>query len=58
MHLQSKLMFTISEDGVRQGISTDDKAQDEVGPGQRAGPTVPSLLLSAVALIAFHCPFK
>ena len=46
------------EDGNYQGLSAENKTQDEAGPVQRTGPTVSSLLLSAAGPAAVHCAFK
>lgn len=43
---------------MHQGLSAENKTQDEAKPVQRAGPTVSSLLLSAAGPAAVHCAFK
>lgn len=43
---------------MHQGLSAEDKTQDEAGPVQRAGTTVSSLLLSAAGPAAVHCAFE
>lgn len=43
---------------MRQSSSADDEAKREAGPGQRTGPTVPSLLLPAAGPLVVHCAFK
>lgn len=43
---------------MHQDLCAENETQDQAGPAQRAGPTVPSLLLSAAAPAALHCAVK
>lgn len=43
---------------MHQDFSAENETQDKAGPAQRAGPTVPGLLLSAAAPAALYCAVK
>lgn len=47
-----------TEHGMHRGLSAENKTQDEGGPVQRAGPTVPGVLLSAAGPAAVHRAVK